>query len=154
MIVAANAQMLFHYWKIGNYILLSPAKINGWGSKIIKQLAKGHPTALHWKERLIERNLYLYVPVCKSMSFKSVAKFHRNRCKPVCPNHTECDQWSIKTEWQAIYAGTLLRQIQSIDCQLLAITQEVPAQFEDVEKPCLPFTGWESGNRRSFWPLL
>ena len=63
LIVAANAQMLFHYWKIGNYILYHQ-QLHGWGSKIIKQLAKA----------------------------KSVAKFHRNRCKPVCPNHTECDQ--------------------------------------------------------------
>ena len=39
LIVAANAQMLFHYWKIGNYILYHQ-QLHGWGSKIIKQLAK------------------------------------------------------------------------------------------------------------------
>ena len=32
LIVAANAQMLFHYWKIGNYILYHQ-QLHGWGSK-------------------------------------------------------------------------------------------------------------------------
>ena len=39
LIAAANAQMLFHYWKMGNYILYHQ-NLQGWGSKIIKQLAK------------------------------------------------------------------------------------------------------------------
>ena len=39
LITAANAQMLFHYWKMGNYILYHQ-NLQGWGSKIIKQLAK------------------------------------------------------------------------------------------------------------------
>ena len=34
LIVAANAQMLFHYWKVGNYILYHQ-QLHGWGSKII-----------------------------------------------------------------------------------------------------------------------
>ena len=88
LIVAANAQMLFHYWKIGNYILYHQ-QLHGWGSKIIKQLAKA--IRLHYPEKkgYSERNLTY---MCQFISFKSVAKFHRNRCKPVCPNHTECDQ--------------------------------------------------------------
>ena len=32
-IIAANAQMLFHYWKVGNYILYHQQQ-HGWGSKI------------------------------------------------------------------------------------------------------------------------
>ena len=31
LIVAANAQMLFHYWKMGNYILYHQ-NLQGWGS--------------------------------------------------------------------------------------------------------------------------
>ena len=34
LISAANAQMLFHYWKMGNYILYHQNR-QGWGSKII-----------------------------------------------------------------------------------------------------------------------
>ena len=39
LIVAANAQMLFHYWKVGNYIFYHQQR-HGWGSKTIKRLAK------------------------------------------------------------------------------------------------------------------
>ena len=42
LICAANAQMLFHYWKIGNYILYHQ-NLHGWGSKVIKKLAEDHP---------------------------------------------------------------------------------------------------------------
>lgn len=37
LITAANAQMLFHYWKMGNYILYHQ-NLHGWGGKIIKKL--------------------------------------------------------------------------------------------------------------------
>ena len=36
LITAANAQMLFHYWKMGNYILYQQ-NLHGWGGKIIKK---------------------------------------------------------------------------------------------------------------------
>ena len=39
LISAANAQMLFHYWKMGNYILYHQNR-QGWGGKVIKRLAQ------------------------------------------------------------------------------------------------------------------
>lgn len=33
LIVAANAQMLFHYWKLGNFILYHQKRL-GWGGKV------------------------------------------------------------------------------------------------------------------------
>ena len=36
LISAANAQMLFHYWKMGNYILYHQ-KLQGWGGKVIRR---------------------------------------------------------------------------------------------------------------------
>ena len=45
LVSAANAQMLFHYWKMGNYILYHQNR-HGWGSKIIKKLAQGYPIQL------------------------------------------------------------------------------------------------------------
>mgnify|MGYP000880472760 CR=1 FL=1 len=36
LISAANAQMLFHYWKMGNYILYHQNR-QGWGGKVIKK---------------------------------------------------------------------------------------------------------------------
>ena len=67
LITAANAQMLFHYWKMGNYILYHQ-QLHGWGSKTIKQLSR--------KERLFGTQPYLYVSVCKNISIESIAEFH------------------------------------------------------------------------------
>ena len=39
MIVSANAEMLFHYWKVGHFILYLQNK-EGWGSKVIDKLSK------------------------------------------------------------------------------------------------------------------
>lgn len=56
LITAANSQMLFHYWKIGNYILYHQ-QTNGWGSKIIKQLAQAIRFNYPEKKGYSERNL-------------------------------------------------------------------------------------------------
>ena len=45
LITAANAQMLFHYWKIGNYILYHQ-QLHGWGKQNHQAVGKGYPTAL------------------------------------------------------------------------------------------------------------
>ena len=39
MITSANADMLFHYWKVGHFILYLQKK-EGWGSKVIDKLSK------------------------------------------------------------------------------------------------------------------
>ena len=39
MIASANADMLFHYWKVGHFILYLQKK-EGWGSKVIDNLSK------------------------------------------------------------------------------------------------------------------
>ena len=39
MIASANADMLFHYWKVGHFILYLQKK-KGWGSKGIDNLSK------------------------------------------------------------------------------------------------------------------
>ncbi|QUT42670.1 DUF1016 N-terminal domain protein [Bacteroides thetaiotaomicron] len=62
LIVAANAQMLFHYWKIGNYILYHQ-QLHGWGSKIIKQWQR-LSDCITLKRKAI-RNVTL--PICASL---------------------------------------------------------------------------------------
>ena len=39
LIASANADMLFHYWKVGHFILYLQKK-EGWGSKVIDNLSK------------------------------------------------------------------------------------------------------------------
>ena len=81
LITAANAQMLFHYWKMGNYILYHQ-NLRGWGGKIIKKLAQAIRFNYPEKKGYSERNLTymcqfarlyplnLYVPVCSFISVK------------------------------------------------------------------------------------
>ena len=56
LITAANAQMLFHYWKMGNYILYHQ-NLHGWGGKIIKRLAQAIRFNYPEKKGYSERNL-------------------------------------------------------------------------------------------------
>ena len=67
LITAANAQMLFHYWKMGNYILYHQ-NLQGWGSKIIKQLAKA--IRFNYPEKKDIRSVILLI--CASLPFISV----------------------------------------------------------------------------------
>ena len=56
LISAANAQMLFHYWKMGNYILYHQ-NLQGWGGKVIKKLAQAIRFNYPEKKGYSERNL-------------------------------------------------------------------------------------------------
>lgn len=65
LITAANAQMLFHYWKMGNYILYHQ-QLHGWGSKTIKQLAKS--IRLNFPENLKRKAIRnATLPICVSL---------------------------------------------------------------------------------------
>ena len=56
LISAANAQMLFHYWKMGNYILYHQNR-QGWGGKVIKRLAQAIRFSYPEKKGYSVRNL-------------------------------------------------------------------------------------------------
>ena len=56
MITSANADMLFHYWKVGNFILYLQKK-EGWGSKVIDNLSKAIRSKYPDKRGYSTRNL-------------------------------------------------------------------------------------------------
>ena len=56
MIVSANADMLFHYWKVGHFILYLQKK-EGWGSKVIDNLSKAIRSKYPDKKGYSTRNL-------------------------------------------------------------------------------------------------
>ena len=64
----------FHYWKIGNYILYHQ-QLHGWGSKIIKQLAKA--IRLHYPEKkgYPERNLTYMCQFAKAYPLRALQSF-------------------------------------------------------------------------------
>ena len=56
LVVAANAQMLFHYWKIGSFIRFHQNRL-GWGGKVISQLAQAIRMKYPEKKGYSHRNL-------------------------------------------------------------------------------------------------
>ena len=56
LIASANADMLFHYWKVGHFILYLQKK-EGWGSKVIDNLSKAIRSQYPDKKGYSARNL-------------------------------------------------------------------------------------------------
>ena len=56
MIASANADMLFHYWKVGHFILYLQKK-EGWGNKVIDNLSKAIRSKYPDKKGYSTRNL-------------------------------------------------------------------------------------------------
>lgn len=57
IIASANADMLFHYWKVGHFILYLQKK-EGWGSKVIENLSKAIRSKYPDKKGYSRRNIF------------------------------------------------------------------------------------------------
>ena len=132
LITAANAQMLFHYWKMGNYILYHQ-NLKGWGSKIIKQLAKAIRFNYPEKKGYSERNLTYMCQFARSYPLNVLRSFIDTDTRLSVPSIQNVTDEVLKLN-NGQFTQELTAQIQSADCQSLEITQEVPAQIQDVEK--------------------
>ncbi|GFH98807.1 putative nuclease YhcG [Bacteroidaceae bacterium] len=132
LITAANAQMLFHYWKMGNYILYYQ-NLYGWGSKIIKQLAKAIRFNYPEKKGYSERNLTYMCQFARTYPLSVLRSFIDTDVRLSVPNIQNVTNEVLKLNDKQ-FAQELTAQIQSTDCQPLEFTQEAPAQIQDVEK--------------------
>lgn len=132
LITAANAQMLFHYWKMGNYILYHQ-NLQGWGSKIIKQLAKAIRFNYPEKKGYSERNLTYMCQFARSYPLNVLRNFIDTDARLSVPSIQNVTDEVLKLN-NGQFTQKLTAQIQSTDCQHLEITQEAPAQIQDVEK--------------------
>jgi predicted nuclease of restriction endonuclease-like (RecB) superfamily len=56
LVYAANVQMLFHYWKLGHFILFNQKQL-GWGSKVIPKISKAIRDKFPEKKGYSPRNL-------------------------------------------------------------------------------------------------
>ena len=132
LIVAANAQMLFHYWKVGNYILYHQQQ-HGWGSKIIKQLAKAIRFNYPEKKGYSERNLTYMCQFARTYPLSVLRSFINTDVRLSVPNIQNVTNEVLKLNDKQ-FTQELTAQMQSTDCQSLEFTQEAPAQIQDVEK--------------------
>ena len=132
LITAANAQMLFHYWKIGNYILYHQ-NLQGWGSKIIKQLAKAIRFNYPEKKGYSERNLTYMCQFARSYPLNVLRSFIDTDARLSVPSIQNVTDEVLKLN-NGQFTQELTAQIQSTDSQLLEFTQEPLAQIQNVAK--------------------
>ena len=132
LITAANAQMLFHYWKMGNYILYHQ-NLQGWGSKIIKQLAKSIRFNYPEKKGYSERNLTYMCQFARSYPLNVLRSFIDTDARLSVPSIQNVTDEVLKLN-NGQFTQELTAQIQSTDSQLLEFTQEPLAQIQNVAK--------------------
>ena len=132
LITAANAQMLFHYWKMGNYILYHQ-NLQGWGSKIIKQLAKAIRFNYPEKKGYSERNLTYMCQFARSYPLNVLRSFIDTDARLSVPSIQNVTDEVLKLN-NGQFTQELTAQIQSTDSQLLELTQEPLAQIQNVAK--------------------
>ena len=132
LITAANAQMLFHYWKIGNYILYHQ-NLQGWGSKIIKQLAKAIRFNYPEKKGYSERNLTYMCQFARSYPLNVLRSFIDTDARLSVPSIQNVADEVLKLN-NGQFTQELTAQIHSTDSQLLEFTQEPLAQIQNVAK--------------------
>ena len=132
LITAANAQMLFHYWKMGNYILYHQ-NLQGWGSKIIKKLAKAIRFNYPEKKGYSERNLTYMCQFARSYPLNVLRSFIDTDARLSVPSIQNVTDEVLKLN-NGQFTQELTAQIQSTDSQLLEFTQEPLAQIQNVAK--------------------
>ena len=132
LITTANAQMLFHYWKIGNYILYHQ-NLQGWGSKIIKQLAKAIRFNYPEKKGYSERNLTYMCQFARSYPLNVLRSFIDTDARLSVPSIQNVTDEVLKLN-NGQFTQELTAQTQSTDSQLLEFTQEPLAQIQNVAK--------------------
>ena len=132
LITAANAQMLFHYWKMVYYILYHQ-NLQGWGSKIIKQLAKAIRFNYPEKKGYSERNLTYMCQFARSYPLNVLRSFIDTDARLSVPSIQNVTDEVLKLN-NGQFTQELTAQIQSTDSQLLEFTQEPLAQIQNVAK--------------------
>ena len=122
--------MLFHYWKMGNYILYHQ-NLQGWGSKIIKQLAKAIRFNYPEKKGYSERNLTYMCQFARSYPLNVLRSFIDTDARLSVPSIQNVTDEVLKLN-NGQFTQELTAQIQSVDCQSLEFTQEPLAQIQNV----------------------
>lgn len=110
LIVAANTQMLFHYWKLGHFIRYYQTRL-GWGGKVINKISQSIKTNYPEKKGYSARNLTYMCQFAQLYPLGILQKI-----------------LSADTEIAHPTVAAVLSIIQQIDN--LQIAQEVPAQFQ------------------------
>ncbi|WP_449030851.1 PDDEXK nuclease domain-containing protein [Prevotella melaninogenica] len=128
MIASANADMLFHYWKVGHFILYLQKK-EGWGSKVIDNLSKAIRSKYPDKKGYSTRNLIYMCQFAKAYPMKILLEMGKVEKQL---NSTSVDNVLQLTNELNQFTQEPLAQIQATDNQGNIITQEPLAQLGEI----------------------
>ena len=130
LITAANAQMLFHYWKMGNYILYQQ-NLYGWGGKIINKLAQAIRFNYPEKKGYSVRNLSYMCQFAKAYPLSVLRKLIETDTKSTITSVQNITE-SVQELNNTVFSQEPLAQIQPADNKETTIMQEPLAQIPDV----------------------
>ena len=143
LIVAANAQMLFHYWKLGNFILYHQKRL-GWGGKVISQISKAIKMHYPEKKGYSARSLTYMCQFARTYPLEILQRMLS--CDKVLRTPTIPNMLSLTDELNCLpITQEPLAQIQKIDKTISAMLQ---TSIDDIEKDfvCSPISkiNWTS----------
>ena len=130
LIASANADMLFHYWKVGHFILYLQKK-EGWGSKVIDNLSKAIRSKYPDKKGYSTRNLIYMCQFAKAYPTEVLTEMGKVEELLNSPSVNNVLQLTSKLNQ---FTQEPLAQIQATDIQGNIITQEPLAQLGEISK--------------------
>lgn len=128
MIASANADMLFHYWKVGHFILYLQKK-EGWGSKVIDNLSKAIRSKYLDKKGYSRRNIFYMCQFASAYPLEVLKEM--NRIDSLLTTPTVENVLSLTNELNQIVQQPVAL-IQATENQSNTITQQPVAQLEEV----------------------
>ena len=128
MIASANADMLFHYWKVGHFILYLQKK-EGWGSKVIDNLSKAIRSKYPDKKGYSRRNIFYMCQFASAYPLEVLKKM--DRIDSLLTTPTIENVLSLTNELNQIVQQPVAL-LQSTDNQSNTITQQPVAQLEEI----------------------
>ena len=128
MIASANADMLFHYWKVGHFILYLQKK-EGWGSKVIDNLSKAIRSKYPDKKGYSRRNIFYMCQFASAYPLEVLKEM--DRIDSLLTTPTVEKVLSLTNELNQIVQQPVVL-IQATENQSNTIMQQPVAQLEEV----------------------
>ena len=130
LIASTNADMLFHYWKVGHFILYLQKK-EGWGSKVIDNLSKAIRSKYPDKKGYSTRNLIYMCQFAKAYPTEVLTEMGKVEELLNSPSVNNVLQLTSKLNQ---FTQEPLAQIQAADIQGNIITQQPVAQLGEISE--------------------
>ena len=128
LIASANADMLFHYWKVGHFILYLQKK-EGWGSKVIDNLSKAIRSKYPDKKGYSRRSIFYMCQFASAYPLEVLKEM--DRIDSLLTTPTVEKVLSLTNELNQIVQQPVAL-IQATENQSNTITQQPVAQLEEV----------------------